>query len=339
MPIEIPINYKLTGMIKSIKLRDMRNGKVVEERKNIKNMHLDAYLNKFFTMTHISMLSVVEVGSYNYGTPLYCAIGSDNTPPDRSQTGVLDMLASAKYSSKDSASLGEDPLWTEWTYIFPAGTGTGTIREIAIGYYDNNSDMIARQVIEPEIVKGDNHQLEVTWRREVARPTGMTGTITGGQRDGTTDINWKITINNTQFYRQLSGRYIHSISSYNKIYNPWAYLFGMWDNPVVITGDSNASSDVINDTEYTIKGNQLFNDEITPEAESYISGSYQRKSRIGFEIDQSNGQIGELIIGSYSSASTSYARTGLFRMTFDPPLDKVDNFRLYLDITIGIQAS
>jgi hypothetical protein len=75
------------------------------------------------------------------------------------------------------------------------------------------------------------------------------------------------------------------------------------------------------------------------EPEPYVDNSYTRVSRIGFEDINANGQIGELVLGTYAEKSTSYNRTGMFRITFDPKLDKTSNFRLYLDFRVTVNPS
>src|SRR5690606_34388589 len=99
---------------------------------------------------------------------------------------------------------------------------------------------------------------------------------------------------------------------------------------VVRLGDSNADSDLINDEHSTLKGNQI--GRITPFHYEWLPYSPENGYRdlvLGFETNQGNGNIAEIVIEKNTHWSNLYY--GVCRVTFDPPLDKTDpNYRLYL---------
>src|SRR5690606_37860616 len=140
-------------------------------------------------------------------------------------------------------------------------------------------------------------------------------TIPGGQRDGVTDINWKLTFNNQQFYYFLT--------------NGLSYLLR------VRLGDSNADSNLINDRHDRLKGNEIAY--IAPSRLQwleYSSGNDYRDLMLEFSRSQAKGNIAEIILMHYryiSGYQGYYEENGLCRVTFDPPLDNTDSdYRLFL---------
>lgn len=342
--INIPLNFNVKGTIKSIKLIDTRNGNLDYEQKNIKNLNLYQYLNNFFESQRSFLLRTDPDDSVNhYGPMLNCFIGSDDTPPSRSDDGLYNEMASTSYENKSVSAIGDNPQYAETTYTFPAGVGTGTIKEIGIGNTEGfPSYYTSRKVLSSPIIKEDYHELQIIWKLEVELPANQTfsGVIQGGQKDGSTDINWEISINNKQFYRICKGLGCDGGGSSWYIKNNPFYHF-LNDNYFYIkTGDSNLSADLVNDSEYTIKGNGLFSGDCPLITNyDYVANSLERKTRIGFDVGNSNGQIGEILICSSGISNQDINSTGIFRITFDPKLDKTSDFRLYLDITISLNPS
>jgi len=104
-------------------------------------------------------------------------------------------------------------------------------------------------------------------------------------------------------------------------------------------GTSNEESDLIFDRE-SIRGKEI--EYISSTAISivnpYIPGSLKRTIRLFLEVNQGNGQIGEIVLGGSQSDNS------LARITFDPPLDKpphegegANPYRIYLDLEFGWQ--
>ncbi|HQD05097.1 MAG TPA: hypothetical protein PLF82_10205, partial [Halanaerobiales bacterium] len=148
------------------------------------------------------------------------------------------------------------------------------------------------------------------------------GTIPGGQRDGVTDINWKLTLNNEQLYYFLYGEVgLDSITN---------------SNSIVRLGDSNADSDLINDKNDTLKGNQIAR--FNPFHRQWLQYSPENDYRdlvIGFETDQGKGNIAEMLL---INGTINFVNIGVCRVTFDPPLDNTDpNYRLYLTFRFYIE--
>lgn len=218
----------------------------------------------------------------------------------------------------------------QWT--FPAGVGTGTVNRIGLqansGTGANGNNRHVAQIVLPEpLEKTEIHQLDVIWEIEVENPGVWEGVIPGGSRDGS-DLNWRVTINEEQFYDLVQTGY--SIP---------ANWFGVTGTPNVRIGTSNEESDLIFDRENT-RGEEIqyISSTALRVVNPYVPGSLKRTIRLFLEVNQGNGQIGEMVLGGSQSANS------LVRITFDPPLDKpphegegANPYRIYLDLEIGWQ--
>ncbi len=218
----------------------------------------------------------------------------------------------------------------QWT--FPAGVGTGIVNRIGLQASSStgsggNNRHVAQIVLPEPLDKTDLHQLDVIWEIEVENPGVWEGVIPGGSRDGS-DLAWRVTINEEQFYSLVQAGYTIP-----------ANWFGTTGTPNVRIGTSNEDSDLIFDRE-NIRGKEI--EYISSTAlrivNPYVPGSLKRTIRLFLEVNQGNGQIGEIVLGGSSSANS------LVRITFDPPLDKpphegegANPYRLYLDLEIGWQ--
>ena len=306
----IPASIRFKGTY-DIVLRDTITGKIKDKRK-IDNM----LLNGFKRLLLDGLLSLQEINDWGY---IY--IGTNNTPPSRSDTGIKGTtLASERVGTTQISSPGEYPFTYKKTVTFPAGVGTGSIGEIVLRYsFGSTYYGISRIALDPKIEKTDTDELNVTYTLTAHRSADViSGTIPGGQRDGVTDINWKLTFNNEQFYYFLSRPLMPIPSSR------------------VILGDSNADSDLINDRHNTLKGNEIelfypFHGEWL----QYSPGNNYRDLRLGFEKDQGKGNIAEMLL---FNGVVNYVNIGVCRVTFDPPLDNTDpNYRLYLTFRFYIE--
>jgi hypothetical protein len=216
----------------------------------------------------------------------------------------------------------------QWT--FPAGVGTGTVNRVglqAISSGTGNNRHVAQIVLSEPLEKTNLHQLDVIWEIEVENPGVWEGVILGGSRDGS-DLAWQVTINEEQFY--------DLVQTGSRIPANW---FGVIGTPNVRIGTSNEDSDLLFDRE-NIRGKQIqyISSTALRVVNPYVSGSLKRTIRLFLEVDQGNGQIGEIVLGGSSSANS------LARITFDPPLDKpphegegANPYRIYLDLEIGWQ--
>ena len=141
---------------------------------------------------------------------------------------------------------------------------------------------MSRIALDPKIDKTDTDELIITYTLTAHRLADViSGTIPGGQRDGVTDINWKLTFNNEQFYYFLS-KTLSNIPGFNSR---------------VVLGDSNADSDLINDKHNTLKGNQIAS--FTPFHGEWLQYSPENDYRdlvFGFEKDQGKGNIAEIVL-------------------------------------------
>lgn len=311
----IPASIRFKGTY-DIVLRDTITGKIKDKRK-IDNMLLNEFKSFILDINY----SLQDLN--NYGR-IY--IGTNNTPPSRSDTGIKGTSLAYVIGTTRISSPGEYPFTLTKTATFPAGTGTGSIGEIVFRYeyaFDSAYYGISRIALDPKIDKTDTDELIITYTLTAYRSADViSGTIPGGQRDGVTDINWKLTFNNEQFYYFLGG------GSYEEIRKYFSS---------VILGDSNADSDLINDKHNTLKGNQIAS--FNPFHRQWLQYSPENDYRdlvLGFEKDQGKGNIAEMILFIKAGSFDSF--NGVFRVTFDPPLDNTDpNYRLYLTFRFYIE--
>lgn len=302
--IVIPVSVGLRGDVKMF-MRNVVTGEI--ETREIRNTILNQYKNRLFNQTNIFY------GGFLSSAGKFVRIGTSNQAASPTGTGIIGTELAEKAGAEVYS--GTNPQVKTITAVFPAGTGTGTVREVVLAETYSAS---ARQVVSPALNKTAQHELTVVWTLSLSRSAdSYSGTITGGQRDGITDIDWTLTINDIQL-------------------GNWASLgiTANWTNGFSLrTGDSNAASDLVNDNYNTIKGTELFKD--APkyiEPQTYTANSFYRDVRLGLDIDQSNGIIRELILRCGTGSSTR----GLFRITFDPGLDKVDTYRLYLTFRLAV---
>jgi hypothetical protein len=304
----VPIGLGIRGDV-HIELYNTKTG-LIDEIRDIRNTLLNGYINYCFNQSNMFGYGVLNINAF-WKT---LKIGTSDTAAARTDAGIKgSTLATVNYTSQTIDAKGSvPPIRRIVSFVFPAGTGTGTIKEVVIG--GDYVAACARQVVSPEIVKTDLHELRVTWTISLDRSAAsVTGTIPGGQRDGVTDVDWTATINNRQ---------IHSWGSFAAD-PPWTGL-------MILMGDSNAASDLANDTDLTIKGNQIYaagRPSLTT-LEAYVANSGYRDTIFGFDKTEGNGNIGEIVI-----CHSYYA---LARITFNPRLDKIDSFRLYIKVRLAL---
>ena len=298
--ILIPVSLGFKGVV-DIELKDTITGKIKEKRR-INNLLLNEFHNR-----------VLRDGASPSGMG-FCFLGTSAQPAQRTDTGIIGTnLGKEDIGSNRTYSIG-NPVLAKREYTFYAGTATGDIEEI---YIDPHS----RIVVTPAISKGNNDELKITYTRYCYREAdSWSGTIASGQNDGITDINWIATINNNQLKNVLMWGF-----------RVWFQETSSLPDGLRI-GNSNAASDLINDGEHTIKGAELFRGRpcfLTRDTYS-LSRNY-RDIRFGLETDEANGQIGEIIIPSFGDY-------GLMRITFDPPLNKTIDYRLYITFRFGLAS-
>ena len=205
-------------------------------------------------------------------------------------------------------------------WVFDPGVGTGTINELALN--SATPRWVARQVISPGIVKEDYHRLEIEWKIKVSNTPGVwSGVIPGGNRDGT-DVNYKFFIGNRCFIDTVNSSSIKAFLGYKNT----AYIA-----PGTSNTDSDPSLDFFVLGE-AIDGGYVLPYEVTPAA--YVPGSYERGFRLGLNSDQGNhaDKLGEIILREDSSLYFG-------RVTFNPKLDKIPTYRLYLDFKFSLNPS
>lgn len=214
------------------------------------------------------------------------------------------------------------PLSLQYRSVFAPGEGTGSVDYIMTTTNQNTSFFI--YTLPQPITKGPNHELTVVWTCYLDIPQRVSQKlIPGGQRDGVTDV-----LVTTYVTDYMAQRFIYtpeeSVSYLSRGARP--------DSPETSryryrAGTSNAPSDIQNDTD-TLKGSNLGNIEGT--------GLTIRAGTSNW-----NGQIGEILVEQYvpykrsDSTVVRYINVPVCRFTFDPPLDKTNDYELELSWVYG----
>lgn len=319
-----------------------------------KNMLLSELYQKssygLFTNTYFYNVTPIALSGSNHsitsnGAMHSCSIGTSNVPPTRSDTGIKGTIlaTSTEGTTVAYSPYGTYPVFLTRKWVFPAGVGTGNIGEVFLQAMRESygtsawyGQAVARQVFDPVIEKTDYHELTVEWTITMTTEP-MEGDIPNGQRDGSTTVHWKSFINNRQLWAWAFGNYISGSRAGAIRFAPISSNMPPY---FVITGDSNVDSDLENDLHNTLKGNQLYSGFLQlSTTNSYIKDSYYRDFRLGFDVSQSNGQIGELLLRCRHNDSSDYNEEYICRITFDPPLDKTNKYQLYLDLRLGFNLS
>jgi len=302
----VPVGMGVEGIV-DVELRSTITGKI---KRRIRKHNL--LLNGFHTR-------VLRVGyDFEYLGP--CYLGDNNTPPQRTDTGLIgnELGRNDSYTISYSGN-GEYPAWAKRIYTYYAGTATGNIGEMFI--YDTT-----RITFDPVIQKTSTDELKITYARYMYRGAeSWSGTIPGGQRDGVTDVNWVATINNYQL-RDI----------FNVGFQDWVRANGDIGDMRLRIGDSNMASDLINDYGHTIKGNLIYDGGVSfVSRDTYDVSRDYRDITVGLETDKANGQIAEVLpYVTYGYNDRAY----YCRVTFDPPLDKTSDYRLYLTFRFGLAS-
>src|SRR5690606_10106607 len=196
------------------------------------------------------------------------------------------------------------PLSVQYGAVFAPGEGTGPVDYI-VGRTSLNDSFFIYTLPQP-ITKGPNHELTVVWTCYLDIPQRVSQKlIPGGQRDGVTDV-----LVTTYVTDWIAQRFIYTPSQgfRPEIPETSGYRYE--------AGTSNAPSDIQNDT--ALKGSSL--------------GS---RSGNGLTIRAGtsnwNGQIGEIVVYQrVPTSGTTYTDVPVCRFTFDPPLDKTNDYELEL---------
>jgi hypothetical protein len=343
------MNLTMKGRVKVVS-RNAITGEIVDQREYEDNQILAGYLNTFFK-GYRPLLINSSGPSQGYDSRLrmyYCAIGTDGTLAIINDTGIKGTRLS--YITGTDVTIPQYmsyPLTLTREFVFPAGCANGTICEAVI--YDNiptssSSVALARFVFNPGVIINDVTQVEITWSFIFQRSAdSWSGIIVGGQRDGNTNINWTATINNKQLWRWACGDYY----DYNAGYIaplPWGQDQYNRLTRMATIGTSNAPSDLVNDSEDMLKGNAIATNNL-PSLTSiggYTDNSFYRDVTYGWDINECNGDWGELILSLYFGASGyTHQFSGAMRITFNPALNKQvpdsqNGWRLYLTIRTSI---
>lgn len=204
----------------------------------------------------------------------------------------------SKTASRTTPSGSSFPMSRTFTSVFAPGEATGEIvsfRGSANTTYD----------LPQPIQKGPNHELTVEWTVYLDFPQRVLPPVVlpGGQRDGTTDITVRGYIPNS-----YASEFIYHQDRYDRDPMEWVYF----------AGTSNEPSDIDNDNT-SLKGTSL--------------GSTISTTRV--LRNQWNGPIGEIIVRQRMYYYPGYSDLALCRFTFDPPLDKTDDYELEFSWTYG----
>lgn len=129
---------------------------VYDEHNNIKDEH---YYKNLVTQVGKSYLAARAVGN-SAAIMNYMAVGSSNVAPLESQTSLGAELGRVLL---DSATSTNNTI--AWVATFPAGVGTGTLREVGIFNASSGGSMMNKAQI--NIVKDVSDTVVVTWNLDI----------------------------------------------------------------------------------------------------------------------------------------------------------------------------
>jgi len=305
-----------------------------------KNTLLYSWLNGLFTNGNKTMIGASDrthkwLTDYDNTVMYGCAIGTNSTPPTRTdtfdQTRCLAYVTTGETVARSEYGISPVSLTRKW--VFPAGIGTGTLNEVFLTTYSTG---LARQVFQNPVEKTAYHELTVEWTLNLSGGATQ-GEILNGQRDGQTAVRWKTFINNRLAWAWANGFYSDYGSS--SMTRP---LFRFAINPAyyVILGSSNDDSDLALDAPFTLKGTKIWEGyPVTGSNYAYTNGNCYRDIRVGLDTAQGNGAIGEMLVVERFTKTAAYSEEPICRITFTPALDKVDTYQLFMDLRIGLNLS
>ena len=253
-------------------------------------------------------------------TTLYCSVGSGNSTPVVTSTGLDNKIGSGVYRNSDIArgALATAPYygWVRQTYSFPVNTVVGNLNEVGIGWADgtNNNSLFSRSLIKDEngnpitlsIVADD--LLTITYElRLYPTLTDTTGTIDTGL--GThTYISRAANVTLGYWYGGFGEYSAMGYSSTARTYPT--------DIGDIFNQPSGIESGYLGYTEN--------------KAKPYTAGNYYRDIALSFGVDNANHAAG---IRSLTWLSNS--GLGACQIQFDPPIPKTNLQRFDLTLRVS----
>lgn len=324
------ITPKSYGIV-TVTSTDKRNGKteIVQH-----NLLLDDMIDNFFKNS--SPIYVNE----DLGRECYimhnCYLGTSNTQPSRDQLGIQGTILSntTNWQQVKHKVIEDHTICNAYKFTFAAGTGTGEVGEIALRANSETNlrvdeNWVARVVFDPKINKTEYTELEVLWEIRVDFGTSeWSGTISNGQIDGSS-IDYVITINDEQ-KKNILGIDQNNGSTALLGYFDSEEWTAITPEAKVYVGNSNSPTDITTDNAINIKGDiiaEIESRDIT-EYQTYVDGSREQTITLALKTSHANEDIYEVVL-----ATTSF---GFMRITFNPPLQKINTHRLYLRIPFAL---
>ncbi|MDI9412916.1 MAG: hypothetical protein QM401_05020 [Bacillota bacterium] len=282
---------------------DTRTGekKVIEQD----NLILDVAIN--------DLLGNVRLELSQMTNPSEAYLDSGDAPPQPSDTGLSGNEIDFTKQITEIERTTYDPTKLQRNFkiknecVFHANAEkTGLVYGILLGngFREIIPTVSKVSFLEP-IDKHEFMELHVIWEFTIINQGVWEGVIEGGSKDGQTDVNWKITVSDRQLLGGLLGAGI--------------------DVKDLIIETSNDLPDPINDWN-DVRGTQLI--KTTVSEQPYETGSFVSIRKLSLETNQANGSIGSLILFRRANP--------VLRITFDPPLEKDEDHRLYIDFSIGL---
>ena len=122
---------------------------------------------------------------------LYCQVGTGNTTPSYTDTELASKLAHTSSATSSSGDASSAPYYSQTTkiYSFPAGTATGNISEVGVGWLSNGGLSSRALIVDGDgnpttITVLSSESLYVTYQLRIYAPTvDVTGSV---ELDGVT---------------------------------------------------------------------------------------------------------------------------------------------------------
>lgn len=257
-----------------------------------------------------------------------CVVGTNNTPPANTDTGLGTYLAGTGTLQTNwggSSSYGSLPYYVSYTitYRFAAGAAAGNLTEVGMCGINNSShDATSHLFSHALIVDGSgtpititilsNEILDVTYQINIYMP--------GDGSDQTGTVSLTIDGTPTVFNYTLRAAYLSNVSGLNTyVWNPsiFSSLNGIIaTNSVNFSGGGYSNATALGTVDTSVPAGTNSDAWQSVSSASYTSGSYYRDLTYVMSINYGNF--------TFSLLSFKNSLTSLFQMLISPTITKIN---------------
>lgn len=264
------------------------------------NLILDAGLNRMGTGTWLSAVQV----------------GTDNTPPSISDTGLFGYVAGSSTTQSTSSGVSGSAPWYGFvgrTYRFGAGDAAGNLAEVGAGWATSGASLFSRALIVDQFgspttitVLGDEY-LDVSYQIRLYSPN--------------VDSTYSISISGSP-YDLTTRASVASSSSY------WTPGVGLVDDNPVYSLNSFAAWDGALGTVTQLPSGTNVSDSLNLSPLSYSNNSFQKDFTVVVGLNDGNGT-------GFINTTLVQTTIGAFQNFYDPDIPKDSSSVLTLNYRVS----